>query len=85
MHAVHLDAEDITALGRRARTVCACPTTERNLGDGMVRADKLLAAGVRIAAGTDSDDQLAIPSRTCGELEYHLRLTELQRAVLDPA
>jgi len=45
VHAVHLSERDIAALGRARATVCACPTTERNLGDGVVRADLLLAAG----------------------------------------
>src|SRR5205823_10851175 len=63
--------------------VCACPTTERNLGDGVLRADKLLAAGVRICTGSDSEVQLS-PLEDARQLEYHLRLVELQRAVLDP-
>ena len=83
VHAVHLDTEDISALARARATVCACPTTERNLGDGVVRADKLLAAGVRICAGTDSEIQLSV-LEDVRQLEYHLRLLELQRAVLDP-
>lgn len=83
VHAVHLDDEDIATLGRARATVCACPTTERNLGDGIVRADKLLAAGARISLGTDSEVQLA-PLEDARALEYHLRLVEQQRAVLDP-
>jgi formimidoylglutamate deiminase len=83
VHAVHLTAEDITALGRARVHVCACPTTERNLGDGVVRADQLLNAGVRLAVGTDSECQLD-PLEDVRALEYHLRLTALQRAVLDP-
>jgi formimidoylglutamate deiminase len=83
VHAVHLEAEDIAALARSGATVCACPTTERNLGDGVVRADRLLAAGVRLAVGTDSECQLD-PLEDVRAIEYHLRLTELQRAVLDP-
>lgn len=83
VHAVHLDADDIAALGRAQATVCACPTTERNLGDGVVRADRLLAAGAHLALGTDSEVQLA-PLEDARALEYHLRLVELQRAVLAP-
>lgn len=83
VHGVHLEPEDIAALGRARATVCACPTTERNLGDGIVRADQLLAAGAALSLGTDSNVQIA-PLEDARELEYHLRLLELQRAVLDP-
>ena len=83
VHAVHLEPEDFAALGRARATICACPTTERNLGDGILRADKLLAAGARLCVGTDSEVQLA-PLEDLRQLEYHLRLVEQQRAVLDP-
>ncbi|HTO96637.1 MAG TPA: formimidoylglutamate deiminase, partial [Myxococcales bacterium] len=59
VHAVHLSEEDVRALGAAKASVCACPTTERNLGDGVVRADLLLAAGVRLCVGSDSEVQLS--------------------------
>jgi formimidoylglutamate deiminase len=83
VHGVHLTGADIAALARARATVCACPTTERNLGDGVVRADRLLAAGVRLCLGSDSEVQLS-PLEDARQLEYHLRLMELQRAILDP-
>jgi len=83
VHGVHLDHDDIAAIGRARATVCACPTTERNLGDGVVRADKLLAAGARLCVGSDSEVQLN-PLEDARQLEYGLRTVELQRAVLDP-
>jgi formimidoylglutamate deiminase len=82
VHAVHLTAQDIAALGRAGATVCACPTTERNLGDGVVRADLLLAAGARLCIGSDSEVQLS-PLEDARQLEYHLRLVQEQRAILD--
>jgi formimidoylglutamate deiminase len=83
VHAVHLSAEDVAALGAARAAVCACPTTERNLGDGVVRADLLLAAGVRLCLGSDSEVQLS-PLEDARQLEYHLRLVQEQRAILDP-
>ena len=83
VHAVHLERADIAALGRARATVCACPTTERNLGDGIVRADQLLAAGARISLGTDSNVQIA-PLEDARALEYHLRLVDGARNLLDP-
>ena len=82
VHAVHLSDADIAALSRAQATVCACPTTERNLGDGIIAADKLLAAGARLCVGTDSEVQLS-PLEDLRQLDYHLRLQQFQRAVLD--
>ncbi len=55
VHAVHLDDADKEVLGRRGVTVCACRTTERDLGDGVVRARELVDAGVRLCLGSDSN------------------------------
>src|SRR5207245_9998765 len=71
------------AIGRARAMVCACPTTERNLGGGVLRADLLLAAGARLCVGTDSEVQLS-PLEDARQLEYHLRLVQEQRAILDP-
>jgi len=83
VHAIHLDEAEIALLGKARATVCACPTTERNLGDGIVPADRLLAAGVRLALGTDSNVQVDL-LEDARALECHLRLQRLERAVLDP-
>jgi len=80
VHAIHITDEEARMLGRS--TVCACPTSERNLGDGAVPADKLLAAGARICFGSDSNTQIDI-FEDARELEYHLRMTKLERAVID--
>lgn len=81
VHAIHLDTEEIRALGRHGVTVCACPTTERDLGDGIVPAAALLAAGVEIALGTDSHTVID-PLEEMRLIEYHERLRRLERAVL---
>jgi formimidoylglutamate deiminase len=81
VHAVHVTADEARALARA--NVCACPTTERNLGDGVVPADLLFDAGVRVALGTDSHAQIDL-LEDARELEYHLRLQKLSRAVLAP-
>ncbi|HEX8459469.1 MAG TPA: formimidoylglutamate deiminase [Pyrinomonadaceae bacterium] len=84
VHAVHITPADVRALARARAHVCACPTTERNLGDGIVPADLLLGAGVPLALGTDSHTQIDL-LEDARELEYHLRLQKLERAVLAPA
>jgi formimidoylglutamate deiminase len=84
VHAVHLTGGEVGQMRDARACVCACPTTERNLGDGVVPADALLKAGVAIALGTDSHAQIDL-LEDARELEYHLRLTRLERNVLAPA
>ncbi|MFL6255136.1 MAG: formimidoylglutamate deiminase [Pyrinomonadaceae bacterium] len=84
VHAVHVTPEEIELLRAAKACVCACPTTERNLGDGVVPADAFMNAGVRVALGTDSHTQIDL-LEDARELEYHLRLTTLRRNVLAPA
>ena len=84
VHAVHVTPEEVAALARSRACVCACPTTERNLGDGVVPADAFLNAGIPLALGTDSHTQIDL-LEDARELEYHLRLRRLERNVLAPA
>jgi formimidoylglutamate deiminase len=84
VHAVHLEANEVQLLGRSQSAVCACPSTERNLGDGVVRADDLLAAGVTVSLGTDSQAHVDLLD-DARQLEGHLRLLRLRRNVLAPA
>ncbi|MGB7921896.1 MAG: formimidoylglutamate deiminase [Pyrinomonadaceae bacterium] len=83
VHGIHVTPEEISLLARSRATVCACPTTERNLGDGIIPADALMAAGVRLSLGTDSHTQIDL-LEDARELEYHLRLQRLERNVLAP-
>ena len=82
IHAIHLQAGEIERMALGKITVGACPTTERNLGDGILCADRLIDAGVSIAFGTDSHTQTDA-LENARELESNLRLQYLQRAVLD--
>jgi formiminoglutamate deiminase len=52
VHATHLTPEDVDLLS--AGTVCLCPTTERDLADGIGPARRLRDAGARLAVGSDS-------------------------------
>jgi formimidoylglutamate deiminase len=84
VHAIHITPEEARRLARAGACVCACPTTERNLGDGIFPAEMLFAEGVSVALGTDSHAQIDL-LEDARELEYHLRLQKLERAVLAPA
>lgn len=83
VHGVHLEPHEVQLLGRSQSTVCACPSTERNLGDGIVRADELLEAGAVISFGSDSQTVIDLLEEA-RQLESHLRLLRLRRNVLDP-
>lgn len=84
VHAVHVTTEETRALARTGATVCVCPTTERNLGDGIAPADLFFDEGVNVALGTDSHTQIDL-LEDARELEYHLRLKRVERNVLAPA
>ncbi|HKP35864.1 MAG TPA: formimidoylglutamate deiminase [Pyrinomonadaceae bacterium] len=84
VHAIHVTPKAIASFAKTAAMVCACPTTERNLGDGVVPADEYLKHGVQICLGTDSHTQIDL-FEDARELEYHLRLQKLERAVLSGA
>jgi formiminoglutamate deiminase len=54
VHAIHLDDDDLARLGAAVATCCVCPTTERDLADGVAPAARLHAAGASLALGSDS-------------------------------
>lgn len=55
VHATHLHDHDIALLGEHGCTCCFCPTTERDLADGIGPSVPLRAAGVRLSVGSDSN------------------------------
>jgi len=83
VHAIHVTPKAIAAFAKTGAMVCACPTTERNLGDGVVPADEYQRNGTAICLGTDSHAQIDL-LEDARELEYHVRLQKLERAVISP-
>jgi formimidoylglutamate deiminase len=82
VHVIHITAEEGLAMARARSVACACPTTERSLGDGIFPADLFFREGVRVALGTDSHAQIDL-LEDARQLELNLRLQSLERAVLD--
>lgn len=83
IHAIHLDRADIGLLGESGTAVCACPTTEADLADGIGPFPLLAAAGSPLCLGTDqhvSSDILLEAQR----LDAHERLRTGERAGLGP-
>ncbi len=81
VHGIHVTPKAIRMLADARANVCACPTTERNLGDGIVPVEGYFNAGVRVSLGSDSQVQIDL-LEDARELEYHLRLQKMERAVL---
>lgn len=81
IHATHLDESDLQTLENSDVGVCACPTTERNLGDGFLPAAELVKRGVPISLGSDSHTNIDL-FEEMRLVEYHERLRHEQRNVL---
>jgi formiminoglutamate deiminase len=54
VHATHLDDGDVSLLGDAGACCCVCPTTERDLADGIGRMRPLVDAGASLSFGSDS-------------------------------
>ncbi len=81
IHATHLTDAETDALAASGAVAGLCPITEANLGDGIFPARRFLAAGGRIATGTDSN-VLIDPAQELRTLEYSQRLAHQARNVL---
>jgi cytosine/adenosine deaminase-related metal-dependent hydrolase len=78
VHATHLTEADIAALGSTHTNISLCPTTERDLADGIGPARALLDAGARLSLGTDQHAVIDM-FEEARAVEMHERLTTLQR------
>lgn len=81
IHATHLTEAETESLAATDAVAGLCPVTEANLGDGIFPAARFLAAGGRIATGTDSNI-LIDPAQELRMLEYSQRLSHRGRNVL---
>lgn len=81
VHATHIDDEEVIALGESGATVCACPATERDLGDGFLRAYDLQQAGAHLAFGSDSQTIIDF-FEEARLVEYNERLQRRRRNVI---
>nr|WP_255216251.1 formimidoylglutamate deiminase [Pseudenhygromyxa sp. WMMC2535] len=76
VHAIHVSAADLERM--RGQQICACPSTEADLGDGVIPAARWLAGGARLALGSDSNALVDLV-REANMLEMHERLVHLGR------
>ena len=82
VHAIHLTEPEFAQVAAAGSSICSCPTTERNLGDGIFPADVAARLGIPVAFGTDSQAQIDI-LEDARQSEYHLRLRDRERGILD--
>jgi formimidoylglutamate deiminase len=83
VHATHADANELDLVAERGATVCLCPTTEADLGDGFAPAGALLERGIPIAIGSDSNVRID-PFEELRELEGIARRESMRRGVFTP-
>ena len=81
IHATHLSDREVELLVEARANACICPTTERNLGDGLPRLSELRAGGVGLSIGTDSQVRID-PFAELRGLEDGERLRTGERSVL---
>src|SRR6201999_2550444 len=74
----HVGAADLEVLGGSQVFACLCPTTERDLGDGLAPARPLAAAGCALTLGSDSHAVIDILEEARG-VEYCERLARRSR------
>ena len=84
IHVTHPTDGDRELLGEAGATVCLCPTTERNLADGIGPAAALRAAGSRLAVGSDSQATIDL-FEEARAIELDERLAWLERGNHDAA
>ncbi|MGH9303571.1 MAG: formimidoylglutamate deiminase, partial [Acidimicrobiales bacterium] len=83
VHATHVSPGDITRLGLFGVTICACPTTERHLGDGVGPFAELLEAGAGLSIGSDSH-AVTDPFDESRSVELNQRLVREARGLTGP-
>ncbi|KGN34155.1 N-formimino-L-glutamate deiminase [Knoellia sinensis KCTC 19936] len=78
VHATHLTDDDIDLMSRSGSGACFCPTTERDLADGIGPARALADAGVSLSLGSDQHAVID-PFEEIRGVEMHERLVTNER------
>ncbi|MDE0231050.1 MAG: formimidoylglutamate deiminase [bacterium] len=80
VHATYPSGEDISLAGEVGANCCLCPTTERDLADGIGPSDLLERAGARLCVGSDSHAVIDLFEETRA-VELGQRVTRMERGV----
>jgi len=81
VHATHADEHELDLISAHGASVCACPTTEGNLGDGFLPAVQIRDRSIRLSVGSDSHVRVD-PFEELREIETNARRMTGRRNVL---
>jgi formimidoylglutamate deiminase len=81
VHATHADGAELDLLRRAGARICACPTTEANLGDGFLPVERVWTRGIPMCIGSDSNVRID-PLEELRELEGIARRQSGRRNVI---
>lgn len=81
VHATHANERELGLLAELGSSVCACPTTEGNLGDGFLPAQSILRLAIGLQVGSDSQVRID-PFEELREIETNARRLAGRRNVL---
>jgi len=81
IHATHAVGKELDLLSEYGASVCACPTTEGNLGDGFLPAEEILGRNLGLSVGSDSHVRID-PFEELREIETNARRLSGRRNVL---
>jgi formimidoylglutamate deiminase len=83
VHATHADDHELDLVAEAGASICVCPTTEANLGDGFIPVERLGERGIRLCIGSDSNVRID-PLEELRELEGTARRQAMRRNVTPP-
>jgi formimidoylglutamate deiminase len=83
VHATHADGAELDLVAEANARICACPTTEANLGDGFLAVEELCERSIGVCIGSDSNVRID-PLEELRELEGIARRRTLRRNVVSP-
>ncbi len=81
VHCTHSEPDDLARFFEGGGTVCICPLTEANLGDGIPDLAPARRAGGRLCLGSDSNARISMLEEMRW-LEYGQRLSRESRGIL---
>ena len=80
VHATHANGAELDLLRDSGSTICVCPTTEADLGDGFLPAVRVKHRGIRLCIGSDSNIRID-PLEELRQLEGIARRQDGRRKV----